>query len=288
MYPGQGAFQQFLGLSCSLGHPFMAKEIFLSIIGRSKSRNCQRKKRLSTILWNFRWNILHIFSLDVWILVLLFCKIILLDISKKKKSHWYIVNSGKSQHFYSILKHRTCLLLSADFYDLYVVGSNHSISTQASFHPSSCEPSKMWYTGSLGGSPLQPSYFIDHLPLKPPEPLSPSQLCPGTTLGSARVLDSPEGKTAGQTSRKHCSTWGYYSTLFLPSSRNSQLCLRWCERELCQRTFCCCCCCCCWTWFQQCGDWRGARLSLLMLYFFPSILSSSRVSINPRCADYQS
>lgn len=86
MYPGQGAFQQFLGLSCSLGHPFMAKEIFLSIIGRSKSRNCQRKKRLSTILWNFRWNILHIFSLDVWILVLLFCKIILLDISKKKKA----------------------------------------------------------------------------------------------------------------------------------------------------------------------------------------------------------
>lgn len=168
------------------------------------------------------------------------------------------------------------------WWDQIIQSQHRQAFTPALVNLPKCDTQAVWE----GVSPLQPSYFIDHLPLKPPEPLSPSQLCPGTTLGSARVLDSPEGKTAGQTSRKHCSTWGYYSTLFLPSSRNSQLCLRWCERELCQRTFCCCCC--CWAWFQQCGDWRGARLSLLMLYFFPSILSSSRVSINPRCADYQS
>lgn len=35
MDPSQGAFQQFLELSCSLENPFMAKEIFPSIICRS-------------------------------------------------------------------------------------------------------------------------------------------------------------------------------------------------------------------------------------------------------------
>lgn len=114
------------------------------------------------------------------------------------------MNSGKSQHFYSILKHRTCLLLSADFYDLYVVGSNHSISTQASSHPSSCERSKVWYTGSLGGSPLQPSYFIDHLRLKTPEPLfllssvqAPLWAQPGCwTLQKGRQQVRPAGNVA--------------------------------------------------------------------------------------------
>lgn len=53
-----------------------------------------------------------------------------------------------------------------------------------------------------------------------------SELCPATTLGSARVLDSPKRKAASQISRKHCSTCGYHSTLFLPSSWPSLLYLR--------------------------------------------------------------
>ena len=65
--------------------------------------------------------------------------------------------------------HAFCYLLI--FMTFRVVGSNHSTSTQASSHPISCEPSIMWHTGSLGGGPLQPSYFTDHFPLKSPEPL---------------------------------------------------------------------------------------------------------------------
>lgn len=45
-----------------------------------------------------------------------------------------------------------------------LVGSNHSILTQASSHLSSWEHSKMWHTGSVRESPLQPFYFIDHFP----------------------------------------------------------------------------------------------------------------------------
>lgn len=168
-----------------------------------------------------------------------------------------------------------CILLSTDIYDLYTGGiKSFNLNTSKPL------PQLLRMYQNVAHRQCESKSFTTFLfhrsfPFKSLLLLSPVQ----PPLWAQPVTDSSEGKTAGRN-----STCSYYATFFLPSSWESQLCLRWCERDLCQTAFCC-----CWAWFQvRLGAEKGALMSLLMLYFFPSILSSSRVSISPRCADYHS
>lgn len=87
-----------------------------------------------------------------------------------------------------------------------LVGSNHSVSTQASSHSSSCEPSKMWHTGSWVSVCMSFTTLLYH------RQFSFETTCTTPLLSSAQpplwaqTRCCLEGKAARQSSRKHYST----------------------------------------------------------------------------------